>query len=319
MRSLNVLSIQGQGRGRGVGAAFALLAGCAVSGAAFGQQATYESPSAALEALKNAVSAKDAEGLRKVFGPAIEDLKSGDKVQDEANLEIFARRLGTAARLENESAEKAIIHVGPEEHPFPVPIVQKDGKWRFDTEAGKEEILNRRIGENELGAISVCHGYVAAQYEYFSQDRDGDDVLEFAQRVSSTEGKRDGLFWESKADEPPSPLGPFAAQARAEGYGKSDAVGDQKPRPYHGYVYKLLTRQGEKAPGGKFDYVINGNMLAGFALAAYPVDWGASGIMTFVVSANGKVYQKDLGEKTAEAAVAIVELNPDDTWKLVED
>lgn len=281
-------------------------------------QLTFASPDDAVKALLEATKTKDRAGLAKIFGPAVKDLLSGDDVQDAADFDEFAANLAEQNKIVPDGDDRATLEIGVEKLPFAIPLVRKDGKWFFDTEAGKEEILNRRIGENELGAIRVCRGYVAAQFQYFSEDRDGDDLLEFAPRFASTPGKRDGLYWDTKPDEALSPLGPAVAEARSEGYMKKDDK-SEKPRPYHGYVYKILTRQGAGAPGGAFDYMINGNMVAGFAMIAYPVDWQSSGVMTFQVSANGKVYQKDLGEKAGEAVAKIEAFDLDPSWTLVKD
>jgi hypothetical protein len=275
----------------------------------------FDSPDEAMKGLKKACETKDKEALREIFGPRITELKSGDDVQDARNFENFARRLAKASRLVPEDDNTVILHIGVEDHPFPVPLVKVKGKWSFDTEAGLEEILNRRIGENEIKAAAVCRGYVLAQQEYLLADHDGDGVMEYAQRLRSTPGKQDGLFWETAGDEPPSPLGALVAEARTEGYSTRTANDADGPRPYHGYLYKILTRQGSHAPGGKFDYVINGNMVAGFALIAYPVEWGSSGVMTFLVNSNGKVLEKNLGEKTTEIAARIDVYAPDDSWK----
>jgi hypothetical protein len=281
-------------------------------------QSTFASPDDAVKALKDAAQAKDRDAMRKVFGPALKDLCSGDETQDKADLLEFARRLAEQCKVVPNGDDRATLEIGREAHPFAIPLSRKDGKWFFDTEAGKEELLNRRIGENELGAIRVCRGYVVAQYEYFSADRDGDDVIEFAQKLLSTPGKQDGLFWETKPDEPPSPLGPAVAEARAEGYLTGDAK-PGAPRPYHGYIYKILRKQGRGSPGGAFDYVINDNMVAGFALLAYPIDWQSSGVMTFQVNSNGKVFQKDLGEKTTELAGNMDAYEIDPTWTVAKD
>lgn len=282
-------------------------------------QATYATAEEGAKALLAAAQSKDRAALQKVFGPMLKELCSGDDVQDAADFDEFAKRMAQQCKAAPRGENLAILEIGAEAHAFSIPLVRnKEGRWYFDTVAGKEELENRRIGENELGAIRVCRGYVAAQFEYFSVDRDGDDVLEFAQRFGSTPGKMDGLYWETKADEPLSPLGPAVAAARAEGYMK-EAEKSGEPQPYHGYVYKLLTKQGRQAPGGAYDYIINGNMVAGCALLAYPVDWDSSGIMTFMVSSNGKVYQKDLGEKTAELAAKIDSYDLDASWTLVKD
>lgn len=211
------------------------------------------------------------------------------------------------------------LTVGRSNWPFPVPIVRRDGTWFFDTQAGREEILNRRIGENELNTIEVCRACVLAQREYFARDWDNDDVFEYARRFRSTPGKKDGLYWPVAGDEEPSPLGPLVAQAHAEGYGKKEGEKSEKRSPYHGYYFKILTKQGMNAPGGKYDYVINGHMIGGFAIVAWPAEYGSSGIMTFIVNQRGKVYQKDLGPNTAEIGKEMTEYNPDGEWTLVRE
>jgi len=281
--------------------------------------ATFGSPEEAVKSLLEATKAKDKAALERIFGPAAKELASGDEAADAADLAEFSAALAAAHELVKIGDDKVTVMVGKQRHPFAIPLVRQDGKWLFDTAAGKEELLNRRIGENELGAISVCRGYAVAQFEYFSEDRDGDNVMEYAQRVASTPGTKDGLYWETKPDEVPSPMGELAAQARAEGYLKKEDAKVNQPRPYHGYIYKILTRQGEQAPGGKYDYIINGNMVAGFALIAFPVSYDDSGVMTFVINSNGRVYQKDLGEKTGEIAGAMDAYNVDATWTLVKD
>ena len=300
-----------------------LCAGASAVRAQASDQLRFDTPEDAMKALLEATKAKDRPQMRKIFGVEPGELASGDEVQDQADLDQFAKHLAAAAKLVKEGDDRVILQVGPEAYPFPVPLVRKDGKWYFDTPAGKEEILNRRIGENEIKAMAVCRGYAAAQREYHSQDWNGDGVVEYAQRLASTPGKKDGLYWETSEDEPPSPLGPMVAEAQAEGYGKATSrlttQPSTGPRPYHGYCYKVLMRQGPHAPGGKFDYVINGHMVAGFALVAWPVDYDSSGVMTFILNTNGKLYQKDLGEKTAEIARDMTEYDPDETWALVKD
>ncbi|MEW6250312.1 MAG: DUF2950 domain-containing protein [Planctomycetota bacterium] len=309
----------------------ALAAAGAAAQNAPAEQLRFETPREALDALLAATKAKDLPKLRAILGVEAGELGSGDEVQDRADLREFATNLAAAAKLVNEGDDKVMIQIGVNGYIFPVPVVRKDGAWFFDAEAGKEEMLNRRIGENELRTLATCRGYVAAQRDYYADDWDGDGVIEYAQRLASTPGKKDGLYWESKDDEPLSPLGPLIAEAQSQGYFKTDAPATTQPaaqpatqpaagpRPYHGYFYKIVTRQGERAPGGKYDYVINGHMVAGFALVAWPVEYGESGVMTFVVSTNGKVYEKDLGEKTAELVAAIAEYNPDDTWAVSKD
>jgi hypothetical protein len=284
---------------------------------------TFPTAEEALSALATAVNARDREALKAIFGPAIDELTSPDRVQATNELAAFAEAMSRSRRLVKETTNSFSVEVGGNAYSFPVPIVQQqDGRWFFDTAAGKEEVINRRIGRNEIGAITVARVYVQAQREYASKDRDDDEVLEYAQRLLSTPGKKDGLYWPIELDGELSPLGPLVALAREEGYRReqnSEATEGEQARPYHGYFYRILTRQGPAAPGGKYDYIINGNMIAGFALLAYPADYGETGIMSFIVNQQGKVYQKDLGPKTAEVAKSIEEYNPDKTWSLSPD
>lgn len=290
----------------------------APSVAAGDDAARFDSPEAAVKALVEATQSAEKGALAKIFGSISSELLSGDEVQDRADVESFSRQLNAANKLVKNDDGTMTLKIGRKGHPFAIPLAQKDGKWFFDTAAGKEEILNRRVGDNELRTIAVCRGYVVAQREYAQEDRDGDDVLEFAQVFASSPGKKDGLFWETKEGESPSPLGPLVAEARGEGY-KRDESNPGKPRSYHGYVYKLIKKQGSSAPGGAFDYVINENMVAGFALLAYPIEWQNSGVMTFQVNANGKLYQKDLGEKTGEIAGKMEAYEIDTSWTVVTD
>jgi Protein of unknown function (DUF2950) len=302
--------------------------------AATAQQELFSSPEAARDALVAAASAQDHGALAAIFGPEHEQLRSGDPVQDQLHSEHFAVRVREACTLQKVNDAKYTLLIGANQFPFPIPIVKDGDKWRFDTKAGLDEILNRRIGDNELSAIMTCRAYALAQWEYFSQgDLDDDDGLaEYAQKFISTPGMHDGLYWETTPDEDPSPLGPLVAEARAEGYsaGHSSQQPAVKPastgssaapahphNPYHGYYFKILTRQGRSAPGGAFSYLINGHMIAGFALVAYPAKWGNSGVMTFIVNTQGRVYQKNLGPKTDQLAPAMKEYNPDPTWQLV--
>jgi hypothetical protein len=197
--------------------------------------------------------------------------------------------------------------------------VKKDGGWFFDTEAGKEEILHRRIGKNELATLQVMRAYVDAQREYASRDRNGDEVLEYAQRLASTPGAKDGLFWPPGQDGEISPLGPLVAQAQGEGYRLEGKGQDSTRQPFHGYLFKILTRQGKHAPGGKYSYLINGHMIGGFALVAWPAEYDESGIMTFIVNQQGRVYQKDLGPKTDKLAAAMKAYDPDKSWSPSSD
>jgi hypothetical protein len=217
-------------------------------------------------------------------------------------------------RLEKDGPDKVTLVFGREGWPFPIPLVRGQSGWSFDTEAGEQEILNRRIGRNELGAIDVARAYVRAQRTYAASDHDGSGVMAFAQRMASTPGKRDGLYWPAVEGQPLSPFGPLVASAVAEGYSKKS----DKPTPYHGYLYRVLTAQGAHAPGGAYSYIINGHMIGGFALVAYPVDYGNSGVMTFIVNQQGVVYEKDLGDDTATVAAKMTVYDPDSTWDKVE-
>jgi hypothetical protein len=294
-------------------AAFIVLVISATSQAETVKQRTFASPEEAVKALVEALKSNDAKAVEAIFGPGSRDiLLSGDRVADKAVEEKFLSRYGEKNRLEVTEA-KANLTIGNDDWPFAVPLAKKDGLWYFDTKAGKEEILARRIGQNELGAIQVCLAYADAQREYFLKDRDGDGLLEYAQRFRSDPGKKNGLYWEVKAGEGQSPLGPLFAAAQEKGYSTKAAGG--KPVPYYGYYYRILTGQGKNAPGGAYDYVVKGNMIGGFALVAYPAKYGSSGVVTFIVNHDGVVYQKDLGKNTEKAALAMKLFDPDSTWK----
>jgi len=280
---------------------------------------TFPTPEAAVAALSAAVDAKDREALRGSFGPVAADIENPDEVQAAGEFLSFAAALDATNRLVPESDNRYTLEVGEKSWPFPIPLVKQDGQWFFDTAAGKEEILNRRIGRNELETLQMVRAYVEAQREYASRDRLGDDVLQYAQRIISSPGLKDGLYWPPDPDGELSPLGPLAAQAEAAGYSQIGAGVDTMPEPFHGYCFKILTRQGKSAPGGKYNYVINGRMIAGFALVAWPVEYGNTGIMTFIVNQQGRVYQKDLGAKTRKVAPAIKQYDPDPTWGLSPD
>lgn len=299
---------------------FALLNGTALAAGEKSKisQKTFSTPEDAVQALVAAAKADDAGQLLSILGPEGKQLVfSGDEVQDRARLERFARAYDEKNQVVKESGKKAVLEVGNDGWPLPIPIVQAgQGNWRFDTRQGKEEILNRRIGKNELSTIQVCLAYVHAQREYASKDHNADGVLEYAQKFASDQGKRNGLYWEAKEGEEQSPLGPLVAMAKKEGYGKNPGG---EPTPYHGYYYRILKTQGKKAPRGAYDYVINGRMVGGFAMVAFPAQYGVSGIMTFMVSHDGVVYQKNLGKGTASAAQAMKSFNPDKSWKKLED
>ena len=282
-------------------------------------QRSFKSAEEGRQALIAAVQAKDHRELAAIFGPAQQDLEPGDPVEQAAEFEHFSHEIAEGVALDMQGDSKAILLIGDEKWPFPIPLVKKGDSWLFDTVAGREEILNRRIGHNELLAINVCRAYVDAQKEYYNMpEPDGDQIPKYAQHMISRPGKRNGLYWPTVAGEKPSPLGPLVAKAKEEGYMLPRKEGEHGKRPFHGYYFKILKKQGKSAPGGKFDYIINGNMVAGHALIAYPSRWGISGVMTFIVNQRGRVYQKNLGPKTAKLAKKMDAYNPDLTWKLVE-
>lgn len=304
-----------------IASVFLSIATVAVVGAQTPGSRSFATPQAAVKAVADAAAVKDRAALRDIFGPDVRNLLSGDDVADNRAFEEFARRVTEATRIEEETNARMTLLIGSEKWPFPIPLVKNNSGWSFDTKAGIEEIHNRRIGENENAAILASQAYTIAQWEYFDgDDHDHDQVSEYAQRLLSSPGKQDGLYWETVADDEPSPLGPLVALARKEGYTRKTQNGaTQNAAPFHGYYFMILTRQGSSAPGGAYNYIINGNMIAGFALVAYPATWGNSGIMTFLVNQEGRVYEKNLGPRTSELAGAITEYNPDPTWKLVRD
>lgn len=282
-------------------------------------QQTFSSPDEARQALTVAAQTKNQSAMKAIFGPVLRELEPGDPVEQAAEFDHFARHVQEGTEIVKQSDEKAILTIGAEKWPFPVPIVKKGNSWHFDTEAGREEILSRRIGHDELLAINVCHAYVEAQQEYYTMpEPDGDQLPKYAQHMISSPGRKNGLYWSTAAGEKESPLGQLVAKAKEEGYMQKRKAGESGPRPFHGYYFHILKQQGASAPGGKYHYIINGNMVAGHALVAYPARWGVSGIMTFIVNQRGRVYQKNLGPKTAEIARKMKSYNPDLTWKLIE-
>jgi len=280
-----------------------------------GSAQTFASPTEAVKALAAATKAGDRAALDAIFGPDVKELLSGDPKQDALEFAAFAELIGTFSQLIQKADDRFVVNLGDQNWPFPIPLVKKPGGWSFDTAAGKEEILNRRIGEDELNAIGVCRTYLAAQREYAGVDRNDDGVFEFAQKLRSTPGRKDGLYWKAAPDEEPSPFGPLIAEVRAAGYGGKTAEGE--PQPFKGYRFKILTAQGAGAPGGAYNYIINGHLIAGFALVAYPAHWGESGVMTFIVNQWGKVYERNLGAASAEIAAAMTEFDPDRDWTVV--
>jgi hypothetical protein len=281
------------------------------------KQKKFKSPEDAFKALIEAAGNNDTRELLSIFGPEGKDIiSSGDAVADRKARERFVKSSGEAVKFSKLDNNTVLAVIGKGEWCFPIPIVKSGQEWVFSTEDGKQEIINRRIGRNELNAIQVSLAYVDAQREYAGKDREGDGVLQYAQHFLSQKGKKDGLYWEAAPGEERSPLGPLFARATEEGYPVGKA--GEKPTPYYGYYFKILKSQGSGAPGGKLDYVVNGKMTAGFGLAAYPAVYGVSGIMTLIVNQMGIVYEKDLGQKTEEIAKAMTKYDPDKTWQKVE-
>ena len=290
---------------------------CQPALAADATQKTYSTPEDAVKALVAAAQAGNATALGAVLGPGAQSIvRSGDATADRASRERFLKAYGEASKLVKSGDAKVVLNVGRDEWPFPIPIVMAGTSWRFDLQQGKEEILNRRIGRNELAAAQVVQAYVDAQREYYLRNPQNAKLLQYAQKMNSAENKRDGLYWPAKAGEKPSPLGPLVAEARSAGYTKS---ADGKPAPYYGYHYRILKAQGPNAPGGAYDYVARGAMIGGFALVAYPAVYGSSGVVTFLVNHDGVLYEKDLGRDTAAIAQRMSKFDPDSTWKRVEE
>jgi hypothetical protein len=286
--------------------AVAIAIVCLIASQSKAQQ-VFQSPDEAAAALATAVKSGVKQEMLKVFGPDGEDIiSSGDEVSDAGYREKFTAAYEARHAISMEGENKAVLMLGPKDYPFPVPLVRRKTGWEFDTEAGRQEVLFRRIGHNELDAMQTCLAYVDAQNEYAEKDRGAGPGV-YAQRIVSTPGHKDGLYWPADGDE--SPFGELAAEASAEGY----KVGGG-PRPFHGYYYRILTRQGPHAPGGELDYVVNGKMIGGFGLVAYPAEYGNSGVMTFIVNHAGTVYQKNLGPDTAELAKRITSFDPDKSW-----
>lgn len=290
-----------------------LLVLLASRGIAQEPQETFSTPGRAVKALITALETNDNTALLAVLGPdGKEVVSSGDEVADKNEKAKFLERYKTQHALVASSPAKEILTVGTNAWPMPIPLIKAEGKWHFDSAAGKEEILYRRIGANEFGAISACRGYVAAQRDYASKGHDGQPAGIYALHLNSEPGKHNGLYWETKEGEAPSPAGPLLAEASSGGYAL-ESMGKQ-PTPYHGYFYRLLKAQGPAASGGSKSYETGGKLTGGFALVAYPAQYRVSGVMTFIVNEKGQVYQKDLGEQTTEMAKAMTEFNPDKTW-----
>jgi hypothetical protein len=291
----------------------AVVVALAAVSAANAQQ-SFKSPEEAAEALAKATRDNWPKGVISVLGSEADEIvSSGDKVSDQSMREKFLSAYEAAHQVTMEGDNKAVLVIGKDDFPFPIPLTRKGAAWKFDTAAGRLEILYRRIGRNEINAIKSCLAYVDAQNEYADKDRTGSGTAVYAQRIVSRPGKKDGLYWPAAPGEEESPLGELVAQASSEGY----AVGSERI-PYHGYYFKILTRQGPMAAGGEVDYIVRGKMIGGFALVAYPAEYGNSGVMTFVVNYYGTIFQKDLGERTARIAERMTAFNPDQTWKKVD-
>jgi hypothetical protein len=290
-------------------AAACLLAGCST-----GPQ-SFNSPDEAVQTMIGALKPLNKDQLLKVFGSEGEDIiSSGDPVADVNGAERFLDAYNQKHELITADEHTRTLQVGPNDWPFPVPIIEDGGKWSFDADAGREEILNRRIGANELSTIQVCMAIVDAQRDYVGIDPNNDGMHEYAAKFFSEPGKHDGLYWETTPGEPPSPLGPLVAEASEEGYRHSASA----PTPYHGYYYRILTSQGAHAADGAYDYLIKGQMIGGFGVVAWPATYENSGIMTFITNQDGVVYQKDLGDDTDRLAKGMTMFDPGDGWKKVE-
>ncbi|HYK35574.1 DUF2950 domain-containing protein [Alloacidobacterium sp.] len=278
-----------------------------------GSEKTFATPGAAALALYNSAKSNDNGALHEILGSGTDDIiHTGDEVADKNARTDFIQRYDQMHRVVIEPDQTATLYIGAENWPLPIPIVKNSGgAWYFDSEAGKKEILYRRVGRNENDAIDTLHGLVDAQHDYASEPRDGDTTKHYALKFLSDEGKHNGLYWQSSGAEGPSPIGPLLVSATNEGY----TVQQGKQTPYHGYYYRILTKQGPAAKGGARDYMVNGKLTRGFAFVAYPAQYRNSGVMTFCVNQDGIVYQKDLGPDTAKLAAAMTEYNPDKSWE----
>lgn len=282
-----------------------------------GSQQVFSSPNAAVNALFAAAKSDDMKALSSILGPEADQvLSSGDPVADNNARDNFVRHYQEMHRLAYDREGRVVLFIGADNWPLPIPLVKNNGGWIFDTTAGKEELLYRRVGRNELFTITVLEDLADAQDEYASEAREGEGTAQFAQRIMSTTGKQDGLYWETTEGQPESPIGPLVASATAEGYQKGKSG---SPIPFHGYYYRVLTKQGPNAPGGARNYLVNGKMTKGFAFLAYPAEYRASGVMTFMINQDGIIVEKDLGPETTDLAREMSEYNPDKSWQEVDD
>lgn len=295
-------------------AATAVVSSVLAAAAGSGQR-TFATPQEAGRAVLIAAESDNMAGLSKIFGPAADEiLNSGDEVADKNSRAAFVKKAKQSlqGQIDPRNANRARLFIGADHFAFPIPLVKTAGRWHFDTASGKTEILARRIGANELDAIAACKAYVDAQYDYATEDRNKNGVPEYARKLISSEGERDGLFWPG-SDTPPTQFASRVETAESEGYRKHD----DGPAPYHGYYYKVLLSQGPNARGGARNYIHDGSMIGGFALVAWPAEHGVSGIQTFLVNQDGTIYEKDLGARTSAAAEAITSFDPDKTWRRV--
>jgi hypothetical protein len=276
-------------------------------------QRKFATPEEAAKALADAVRAADVNALLAVVGPSSKSwIFTGDSVADANGWKRFLAAYDEKKAFERKGDANAVLTVGKDDWPFPAPLVKKGTQWSFDAEAGREELLNRRVGRNELDTIQTLLAIVDAQREYAATDPDKNGYADYARRFISSTGKKDGLYWPDEAGGKLSPLGPLVATAALEGYGKPKGTEKQ---PYHGYHYRLLTSQGKDAPGGAYDYLVGDKLLGGFGVVAYPSNYGSSGVVTFVVNHEGVVFEKDLGKQTSAMAAAMTRFNPDATWR----
>jgi hypothetical protein len=290
-----------------------LLSACDSFG---GGQAHYSSPDEASDALLAAVESGETSAMLRVLGEeAVPVVESGDPVADANNRNEFVAMYAAQHRWVSDTAESSTLVVGDEDWPFPFPLIKDGDRWRFDTTNGAEEILNRRIGENELAAIQASLAYVDAQREYYWWNPDGQPMLHYAGSIVSTDGRKNGLYWDTADGEAPSPLGELFASARAEGYLVDS---EPQPVPYYGYHFRMLTGQGGHAAGGAYDYVVGDHMIGGFGLVAWPAEYGSTGVMSFIVNHDGVVFSKDLGPDTSKLAAEMTKFDPDDSWKREE-
>jgi hypothetical protein len=279
-------------------------------------QKQFDTPKQAADALVQVASNLDVAAAKEILGPDSEDIvASEDPVQDKNRAAEFAAKAKEkmSVQTNKKNPNEAIVLVGNDDFPLPIPLVKQKGKWFFDTKVGREEILNRRVGANELNAIEICRGFVDAQHEYAAEKHDGSKVNQYAQRVISTPGKHDGLAWQNPDGTWEGPVGEEVAKALEEGYSA------QGGKPYHGYYFKVLKGQGAAASMGEMDFMVGGAMIGGFALAAGPAEYRVTGVMTFIVGPDGVVYEKDLGPDTLKAFQSMDKYNPDKTWKVTED